>query len=168
MEIYFDLCDEADFDFFYELKADKENILWTGHAEAPRRNNLKEWYLKQLKREDRYMFMVKSTAYPNDPIGYLYLDVVGEMKNIIEIGDGVNSKFTSKGIGTKIIEFAIDYIKNNLPFIVRIDGWIAQNNFGSIKTFIKNGFSETKETKETFFKGFNQYLTMKKYYYPIK
>lgn len=167
MDIYFELCKDYDFEFFYELKVDEENIVWTGHSNPPIKNKLKKWFLEQLERNDRYMFIVKSPEYPNDPVGYLYLDIVGENNNVIETGHGVNSKFKGRGIGTKIIKFAIDYTTNNLIYINRVDGWIAENNIGSINNVLKNGYIETSETKRVFFESINKNVNMRKFCYNI-
>ncbi|MBF8984172.1 GNAT family N-acetyltransferase [Lutibacter sp. B2] len=167
MNIYFERCKEEQFDLLYELKSEEENILWTGHDKAPDRKKLKVWYFNQLKREDRYMFIIKSREYAGEPIGYLYLDVVGDLKNIIETGHGVNNKFKGQGIGTRIIKFAIDYTTEYLTFIDRIDGWIVENNIGSIKNVINNGYIKTKETKKVVFKGLNREVLMEKYCYKI-
>lgn len=167
MDLIFSKCDENNFHDFYILKCDEGNIYWTGHKNAPAKEKLKRWYLDQLTRDDRIMFIVKSDEYCDEPIGYLYLDITGSDKDVIETGHGVNSKFKGAGIGTRIIKFAIDYTTSNLRFINRIDGWIASVNIGSIKNVLKNGYSESNETKKMFFEGFNKDVIMRKYFYTI-
>ncbi len=168
MDIYLEKCKKYHFEYYYELKCDEENIYWTGHKYKPDKVKLKEWFKKQLKRKDRILFLVKSNEVPDEAVGYLYLDIVGEKNNIVEIGHAVNSKFKGQGNGTKIIRFASDYSRNELPFIDRVDGWIVHNNIGSIKTFLKNGYSETHYTKNFFFESLNKEVTMKRYSYKIK
>jgi len=163
MEIFFEKITEDDFNLYYELRCDQENILWTGHAERPDIKNLRNWFLKQIERKDRIFFLVKSKELPNEAMGYLYLDIVGVKNNVIETGHGVHSKFKGKGIGTKIIKFAVEFSSENLLFIDRNDGWIAHDNIGSIKNFLKNGYSETNETKKHFFKSINDDVLMKKF-----
>ncbi|WP_353093823.1 GNAT family N-acetyltransferase [Tissierella praeacuta] len=165
MRLIFKKCSEEDFEDFYILRSDKENVYWTGYDEKPDKANLRKWFTMQLKRKDRIMFIAKYDKL-DEPIGYLYLDIVGN-NDIIETGHGVNSEYKGKGIGTKIIKFALDYTKNQLKFINEVHGWIFEENIGSIKNVLKNGYYETKETKEVFLEGSNQYKKMKKYVYKI-
>ena len=142
-----------------------KKILWTGHDIKPDKDELREWFFNQLERNDRIMFLVNESE-SNISVGYLYLDVVGT-NDIIEIGHGVNSKYKGKGIGTKIIKYALDYTKTQLKFIKEVHGWILEDNIGSIKNVMNNGYEETKETKEVYIKKFNGYKRMKKYVYKI-
>ncbi|NFG23118.1 GNAT family N-acetyltransferase [Clostridium botulinum] len=167
MKLFFKRCNEEDFEDFFILRSDDENMYWTGHYEKPNKTTLKKWYLIQLKRNDRLLFIVRSDE-SNEPVGYLYLDIVGTNKNIIETGHGVNSKYKGNGLGTEIIKFAIDYSRSELTFIDEVDGWILEDNIGSIKNVLKNGYSETDERKEIYLEKLNIYKTMKKYVYKIK
>ena len=170
MSIYFKKCKKEDFKSYYLLKCDKENIIWTGHKNKPNKNKLILWFNKQLKRTDRIIFLGKSKEYSNEALGYLYIDIIEQdsYEKIVDVGYGVNSKYTKRGIGTNIIKFAIDYVTNNLPFVDTITAWVAYNNIGSIKVFLKNKFIKTKEIKKEFFEGFNKEVLMEKYIYKIK
>ena len=170
MNIYFQKCKKEDFINYYLLKCDKKNIIWTGHKNKPNKNKLKLWFNKQLKRTDRIIFLVKTKEYSNAALGYLYIDIIEQdsYEKIVDVGYGVNSKYTKRGIGTNIIKFAIDYVTINLPFIDIITAWVVYNNIGSIKVFLKNKFIKTKEIKKEFFEGFNKEILMEKYIYNIK
>jgi len=169
MNIYFQKCKKEDFANYYLLKCDKENIIWTGHKNKPNKNKIKLWFNKQLKRTDRIIFLVKAKEYSNEALGYLYLDIIEQdsYEKIVDVGYGVNSKYTKRGIGTNVIKFSIDYVTNNLPFIDTITAWVACNNIGSIKVFLKNKFRKTKEIKKEFFEGLNKEILMEKYIYKI-
>lgn len=166
VDIYFQKCEEDDFKQYYTLKCDRENIIWAGHKIKPDKNKFREWFLEQLKRQDRIIFLAKAKEFPRDAIGYLYLDIIGE--NLLEISYGVNSKYKGKGIGTKIVKFALDYSVNNLPLMDTIIAWVAYNNIGSIKVLEKNKYIKTNKTKKVFFKAFEKELTMRKYIYRFK
>lgn len=43
----------ADYDDFYKIKCDPENVKWSGFASAPDYERMKEWYCKQLESEKR-------------------------------------------------------------------------------------------------------------------
>jgi len=57
MELNFKKCSEEDFEDFYILRCDKENIYWTGHDKEPNKDSLYEWYTEQLRRNDRMIFI---------------------------------------------------------------------------------------------------------------
>ncbi|WP_255401678.1 GNAT family N-acetyltransferase [Sporanaerobacter sp. PP17-6a] len=163
----FDKCTIEDFDDFYMLRCDEENIYWTGHREKPDRDKLYKWYLEQLKRTDRIMFLVKADSL-DEPVGYLYLDIVNNNGEIVaETGHGVNSKYKGRGIGTQIIKFAVDYTTNELKHINKIDGWILEDNVGSIRNVLKNGYIETGEKKRVFIDETSGFKNMKRYIYKI-
>jgi RimJ/RimL family protein N-acetyltransferase len=167
MEIYLSKCNLNDFDSFYFLKCDEENIYWTGHKSKPEKQNLEKWFNEQLQRKDRIIFLAKDLIN-DEVVGYLYLDIVGDSKNIIETGHGVHSKFKGNGLGTKIISLAIQYTKENLHYIDKIDGWILENNIGSIQNVLRNGYSQTDETKKVFVESTNKEEFMRKYTYKIE
>lgn len=149
------------------LRCDEENIYWTGHREKPDRDKLYSWYLEQLKRTDRIMFLVKADSL-DEPVGYLYLDIINNNEeNVVEVGYGVNSGYKGRGIGTQIIKFAIDYTTDRLKYIVKISAWILKDNIGSIKCVLKNGYVETDERKKVFISKTNDLKIMKRYIYEI-
>lgn len=42
--VYFKKATMDDFEFFYDLKCEENNIFWTGHGEKPQKENLKKFY----------------------------------------------------------------------------------------------------------------------------
>lgn len=167
MEIYLHKCALHDFENFYFLKCDEENIYWTGHKSKPEKQNLKEWFIEQLQRKDRIIFLARNNL--NDEVlGYLYLDTCGKEEDIVEIGYGVHSKFKGKGIGTKIINFALKYTKNNLKLVNEVNAWILESNIASIKVVLKNGYLETDSTKDIFIASLDKEEIMRKYSYKIE
>lgn len=165
MEIIFKKCNKEDFNAFYLLRCDEVNIYWTGYKQRPDKDNLKKWFLSQLNNCNRIMFIIRELNSDN-PVGYLYIDIVRN-NTYIETGHGVYSKYCGKGIGTKIIKFAIEYTRKELINFHELVGWIFEDNKGSIRTFLKNGYTETNEIKEVFFEPNNSYKKMRKYIYRI-
>jgi len=43
----------SDYDDFYKIKCDPENVKWSGFASAPDYERMKEWFCKQLDSEKR-------------------------------------------------------------------------------------------------------------------
>lgn len=161
------LATESNFDEYYFLKCDEENILWSGHKSAPDKNNIYEWYLKNIARNDRHFFLFWDSENFDHIIGYLYMDVVGDKNDTIDTGHGVHSNCGGQGYGTQIIRFALDYATDNMPDIQYFQGWIANDNIGSIKNVLKNGYYKTDETKPVPFAN-GEVKTFEKYMIDIR
>lgn len=155
------------FDDYYNLKCEKNNIFWSGFSEKPDEVKLKEWYLKQLKNTDRIFYLIYINESQENIAGYLYMDIEGDKKQLADIGYGVSEKYSGRGIGTGIINFAIDHIKKELPKVKEITAWVAYDNVPSIKVFLKNNFHKTVEQQKRFFKSLNKEVLFEKYSYYI-
>jgi RimJ/RimL family protein N-acetyltransferase len=155
------LACQADFESYYILKADEENIRWTGHSGAPERIKIYDWYIKNISRKDRifFLFMLQES---NECVGYLYMDYVHVNMTILEVSLGVNSRHAGKGYGTEIIKFAVEKAKNELTNIKFLEAWIADENLGSVKAFLRNEYIKTEYCKDVRFgdgtiKNFHKY-----------
>lgn len=145
------LARPEDFEAYYYLKCDRENIKWTGHDAAPDKNRLHAWYLENINKENRYFFLFFEPAPDHKVVGYLYLDIVDDDSNTVDTGYGVHSNYTGKGYGTQIINYALKYAKASMSGIKYFQAWIASDNVGSIKVVLKNGLYKVPETKEVQF-----------------
>lgn len=144
---------EDDFNAYFFLKCDEENIKWTGHENAPEREKLYQWYLTNINLDIRHFFLFFEDNQVDKPVGYLYVDYVNAEKTSVDTGHGVYSNSAGKGYGTEIIKFAIEFTTKELLSVKEIEGWIAQDNIGSVKNVLKNGYHETEETKVVKFEG---------------
>lgn len=144
---------EEDFDSYFFLKCDEENIKWTGHENAPDREKLYKWFMTNINLDNRHFFLFFENNSAFKPIGYLYIDYVNLQKTVVDTGHGVHSSNAGKGFGTEIIKFVIEFTTRELLTVTQIEGWIAEDNIGSIKNVIKNGYKETDEFKVVKFEG---------------
>jgi RimJ/RimL family protein N-acetyltransferase len=145
------LATAEDFEAYYFLRCDQNNIKWTGYNTTPEKERIHNWYLENIAKPGRYFFLFFEDDNRSQAAGYLYMDVVGEKNDTIDTGHGVHSWHGGKGYGTEIIRFALDFARTELPFIKHFQGWIASDNQGSIKNVLKNGYYKTPETKEVEF-----------------
>lgn len=141
------LAKVEDFNDYLLLKNDENNVIWSGYSAPPDRDKLWEWFVENINRDERLFFLFYDKEFYDEPVGYLYMDTVGDSNDTIDTGHGVNSKCGGKGYGTQIISFALSYAKLNLPNIKFFQGWIAADNIGSIKNVLKNGYYKTEQTK---------------------
>lgn len=153
---------EIHFEDYYKLKCDENNIYWSGFKSKPDRVKLKEWYLENISLDIRLFFLFYEEE-SNDVIGYLYMDTVGDNKDTIDTGHGVHSNKLGNRYGSSILKFGIDYAIREMPKIHYFQGWIMEENIGSIKNVLRLGYHKTSEIKsiETFseeIKQMNKYI----------
>lgn len=120
-----------DYEDFYKIKCDPENVKWSGFASAPNYDKMKNWFYQQIKEKKRSIYL----AYWNgDVCGFFYLDKL-LYKDTEEIGYGVMTNFTGRGIGTALVEIGIKLCKAS-----ELIAWVSENNRASERCFEKNGF----------------------------
>jgi len=165
--MHFVKAQAANYDDYFELRCDENNVLWSGHKHAPEYKKLKDWYVQNIQRTDRLFFLAYENELQKNCIGYLYMDIVGDKKDTVEIGYGVHFNFNGKGYGTKIIAFATDFVTRKMPQINIVQGWIGQSNLGSIKIFVKNGFIKSDKKKYITLKRTGENILFEEYLYFI-
>ncbi|WP_026882556.1 GNAT family N-acetyltransferase [Clostridium akagii] len=162
MEISLQKMNNNNFYFYYKLRCENKNILYTGHSKQPEYSILKEWSKNINEENKKLIYLVE---YNNICVGYIHLDIKG--KNV-EIGYAVSEKDENKGTGTLIVRQCILLIEKEFQYIEEIIAWIAEFNEHSIKCVLNNNFIRLQETKETFYEGYDKCLTMRKYIYRTK
>ncbi len=167
MEIAIARCTEDDFSAYFALRCEQHNIYWTGHKNAPDRDDLYHWYVDQLKRNDRIMFIARDRK-TNNQAGYLYVDLQELPPQIAEISHGVAKAYMGLGIGTQLVAFVIESVLDCYPHVREIIAWVAHDNLASVKTFEKNGFVATNYTKNMWFALAGEEKVMLKYQNSLK
>ena len=126
-----------DYDDFYKVKCDPENVKWSGFATAPDYERMKEWYRQQLEGERRTIYL----AYWKGAIcGFFYMDKLSE-EEYEAASSGVLKEYTGRGIGTSLVKERIEIAKAKGAKL--ISSWIADENTNSWKRFEKFGFQKT-------------------------
>lgn len=142
-----------DYDAFYSIKADKNNILWGGFSSAPDIDNFLVWYKKQIDKTSKrslYVFEVNHKV-----VGFSSIDYTGDDP---EISYGVLSTETGNGFGTEIIRQTCTMANSS-----RITAYISERNIGSIRCFEKNGFIKTSISETRYLPLFNEQHTFYKW-----
>ena len=160
--IQFKKCDPSDFEHFYRLRCEENNICWTGWDAPPNYEHLQKWFLSNLMRHDRTIFLAYETCYKLT-YGYLYIDRVA--KQVFAISYAVSDKYRNNGIGTKIIQFATTYVLQNLQPNSKIIAKVAENNIASISALLKNNYPPTNEWEMGFFRKSGLSVKMQFYEY---
>lgn len=165
MDVYnFVDANKEHFDDFYKLKSEPNSIFWSGFAKAPDYDDFQAHFTSQLKREDRSIIFL----YFGEAIaGYVAIDFCMNEKTT-ETAHGVLKEFSGKGLGKKLIEYAVNFSKSNHPTATHIVGWIAEDNYGSINNFLSNAYSKTELSELRFFEQNNKNVKFEKYILSLK
>jgi RimJ/RimL family protein N-acetyltransferase len=126
---------EQDFESFFLMKSDLNNIRWGGFKSAPDKESFKQWFNNQLQSKSRLILLLKDN---DNYIGYCCLNDYDS--NITEVSYGVLAEYANNGYGTKIIELCEQHVKGSI-----IEAWVADNNVGSVRCFEKNGYTWTND-----------------------
>lgn len=133
---------EKDFDFFYSIKAEEKNMLWTGHSTKPVRQNLYIWFKNQLDSKRR-----KILVYDVDErtVGYSY--IILNSDNTADTAVSVMEKYEGNGFGKEIVLATKDYCFKHTS-VHKILAWILENNVASKKIHLNATYKKTNVTKK--------------------
>jgi len=135
-----------DYDSYYSIRAEKLNLFWTGYETAPNYEGFSSWYKKRLSEENRDLFLLFDG---NDCIGSLNMDYY---EGYVFIGYSIKENSVGKGLGTFLVQRAVELSKTAKPELKSIKAWINFQNIGSIRVVEKNGFykNDITETRKRF------------------
>ena len=97
-----------------------------------------EWYARFLKKDDIKMFTIESDG---KPVGNVALTNISENDSNAGLFIAIDSAYFGKGIGTKAIQFILDYGFNQLG-LHKIWLYVCAENKPAIKLYEKCGFKE--------------------------
>lgn len=98
-----------DYDAFYAIKADANNIKWGGFDNAPQKDTFELWYKKQLAPDSKRKIFVLQVD--GKIVGFSSLNYANP--NEPELSYGVLSEETGKGYGTEILIRTSDIVIKN-------------------------------------------------------
>lgn len=95
-----------DFESFYAIKADANNIKWGGFDKAPQKDTFESWYIKQLAPcSKRKIFLLQ---VENKIVGFSSVNFTEPNKP--ELSYGVLSEEAGNGYGTEILKRTTEII----------------------------------------------------------
>ncbi len=132
----------SDFDFFYSIKCDADNIYWSGHTSPPSRENLVGFFSSGIQNPDihtkRTIFIVEEQPN-NNRVGYLYFDPV--KGGSAEISIAIMQEFSGRGYGRQAVRTLCD-MAFGLGFN-KITAMVREDNLRSQRMFRHAGFETT-------------------------
>lgn len=146
-----------DFDFFYEIKSEENNIFWTGHKEKPNKDNLLIFFEKIIKnckkKEERKIYIIKEKN--SGGVGYLY--IIPDKDNF-DLASAILSKYQGKGFGKKAIQLGLEEGKK-LGY-KKMVGSIREDNVASMKAYTACGVKLTQNYKMVYIPKLNKEVKM--------
>ncbi len=131
---------DIDFEDFYKIKSDADNIKWSGFLTAPEKKSFRKWYAEQINSTKRDIYLVYFEGVAN-AVAFFYIDYCDNGEFFVP--SGVLAEFTRRGIGTWIIQES-DKIAKEKGYKVHV-AMVSDLNVGSIKRFEKLGFTRTTD-----------------------
>jgi RimJ/RimL family protein N-acetyltransferase len=135
------LAQEEDFEFFYEIKCEDDDVYWSGIPTKPDKGYLREFWNRIISNQSNHNETPRREAYIIENYenglkincGYLYADHLDN--GSISFGLGVAKEYTGKKIGRNAITSFCNQTNNdNFIAIIRED------NIASQKMFANAGF----------------------------
>lgn len=130
---------KEDFEAFYKIKCDPNNVLWSGFATAPDHDNFKIWYEKQIIENIREIWFA---VLEGTLVGFYY--IMPYDKDCITGGYGVLSEYAGRGIGTRLMYERNQRCQQEGKVSV---GWVAEENIASTKCMLKQGYQPQEDTE---------------------
>ena len=127
---------------YYNIKCDNQAILWSGFSKKPDFDRLKEVFNAIIKDDNQFLHYLIDEN--NDVVGYNHMQIIDNV-TMQNRGHSVISKYQGKGLGTIIIQHAMEECKE-LGF-KHFGGFISENNPASIKNVEKNGWYKTNRNE---------------------
>ena len=128
-EVIIRLATELDYDGYYHIKCDSQNIVWGGFDKAPEYSKFREVFLNRLNSPNRREYVCEVDY---SIVGYL---AAIEEDDVVEISYGVLAEASGKGVATALIKNVSSEYPNK-----DVIAWVSENNKGSERCLIKNGF----------------------------
>lgn len=139
-----------DFDFFFSVKSEEENLFWCGYRDAPIRENLQRFWNNYVPNDGKRKSYMESRSREiyivqeeDHPVGYLYIDYLPDSE--AELSLGISNSESGKGYGTKAIKEAIVLLNARELSVI---GYIREDNNKSQRLCSSAGMYQTNEYRE--------------------
>lgn len=150
---------DTDFDFFYSIKCEDDNMYWSGHTLRPQYDTLYAFFAAQIRHEDifnyRTIFIVEEKC-SGQSVGYLYLDPTGI--DTAEMSVAIAKSYSGRGFARQAVcelcRYAWDYGFKHISAMIREDNVKSQN------MFTHAGFARTDIYDYQFIQNLNKEVKM--------
>lgn len=138
MQFSYKSAEKIDFEGFYRIKCDCQNVIWSGFSQPPNHESLHEWFLANLHNPKRQIFLVLSET--SEIIGFFYLDKISD--TLYEAASsGILTEYTKRGIGTATLQWREQIAKTMGAELIQT--WVSENNTASFRRLEKLNWIKT-------------------------
>lgn len=128
------------FEDYYEIRAEKKNLYWTGYEKISDKDAFYSHYKKRISDPYQALYMLYSE---NTCLGALNLYYKEEYTLI---GYSIKTEAEGNGYATLMVKWAEKLIKGS-QHIQKLAAWINSENLASIKVCTNNGFHHSGITE---------------------
>lgn len=137
----------ADFDAYFAMKCDPEDVRMAGFAEPPDRERLRRWLDEELAKPDAVLLAAVAPPPRETIAGYVFLRRAGPEGREAEISYGVAAAHRGRRLGQTMIALAAEQARRLLPGVERAVCWVSAENPASVKNVFAAGYGDTGETR---------------------
>lgn len=104
------VAEAGDFQDFFRLKCDIDNVIWSGATKPPEFNHLSDWYAAKVLPDSGRTILIAESQ--NTVIGYAYVD---EVADGLEITVGLAASQARRQAFRPILRLVLEWIAENHP-----------------------------------------------------
>jgi L-amino acid N-acyltransferase YncA len=123
-----------DFAFFFRLKCDVDNVVWSGHTEPPKWLHLKAWYYGNTQENSLRTILIGECG--DRRVGYAYVD---DHSDHTTLTISLITSEGGRGLGSAILEQVIERQKQTEDHRP-LTAWIFTDNRPGVRLFEGAGF----------------------------
>lgn len=149
-----------DFEHYFKIKSDPENVKWSGFQNPPPYQALEVRYKAFFEDKDQALLLFEANGVV---VGYVNLHLVLD-EQAVETSHGSLFNHGISGLGVKMLRMTVKYIEDNdiYPDAKNMLGWVAEDNIASLQNILRNGYKSTGESDTRIIDGkpkvFKKYL----------
>lgn len=126
-----------DFEFFYAIKSEDNNIFWTGHDKKPDRTNLHRFFSNAVEnsRGGRTIYIIEKKQI--EKVGYIYIIPDSGDTNTFELSISISTNYQGKGFAKEAVRLGL--IEGRKQGFQKMRSSIREDNIASLKTYVACG-----------------------------
>jgi RimJ/RimL family protein N-acetyltransferase len=143
-DLFLKEVEESDYENYYLIRSEKENLFWTGYDNPPHKERFFNWFKDRIADKQKHLYLLFDKKVC---VGSLNVDFYNDY---VAIGYSTVTKYEGKGYATYLvgesIRIANEARKRN-PELKKIIAWINEQNEASKRVIEKNGFQKSDITE---------------------
>jgi len=143
-DLFLKEVEESDYENYYLIRSEKENLFWTGYDKPPHKERFFNWFIDRIADQQKHLYLLFDNKVC---VGSLNVDFYNDY---VAIGYSTITKYTGKGYATYLVGESIRMVneaKKRNPELKKIIAWINEQNKASKRVIENNGFQKSNVTE---------------------